>query len=159
MGSQAARTAEILRSRGYFVEKVEQVVAGTFIKRDCFGAFDYLAIRRGERGVLGVQVCASDRKADHVAKLRELEPVWVWLRSGNQIVVHSWTKSRERNPSTGNWTAPRWRVLESSITIDDLKPAPHWPTVRKAIRDRMAARKAESLRKRRETLASRRPTS
>src|SRR6185369_13900363 len=129
MGSQAAETAAILRDRGYFVEKVEQVIHGTFIKRDCFGAFDYIAVKADEKGTLGVQVCASDRKADHVAKLKEIEAVWAWLRAGNRILVHSWRKKKERR-ETGGWGPSRWAVVEIQLELADLEPEPFWPAIR-----------------------------
>lgn len=163
MASQAPRTAEILRERGWFVEKVEQVVHGTFIKRDCFGAFDYIAVKPDSRGVLGVQVCASDRAADHVAKLREIEAVWAWLRAGNFIVLHSWRKRRERNPATGNWGTPQWAVVETPIYDVTLSPEPNWTVVRLRLAKEAEEKKAAALAKRQQTLARKqaalRPTS
>lgn len=152
MGSQAARTAEMLRDRGYFVEKVEQVVHGTFIKRDCFGAFDYIAVAAVRKGVLGVQVCASDRKADHVAKLREIEAVWAWLRAGNEVLVHSWRKRKERNATTGNWGVPQWAVVELWLALEDLMPEPDWTVVRARLAREAEERKAASLAKRQATI-------
>lgn len=156
MGSQSPRTAEILRDRGYFVEKVEQVVHGTFIKRDCFGAFDLLAVKADEPGALGVQVCASDRKADHVAKLREIEAVWAWLRAGNRILVHSWRKRRERHPVTKNWSTPQWAVIEIQLELADVMPEPDWTVVRARLAKEAEERKAASLLKRQATLAAKR---
>jgi hypothetical protein len=152
MASQAPRSAEILRERGFFVEKVEQVVSGTFIKRDCFGAFDYIAVKEGITGVLGVQVCASDRQADHVAKLKEIEAVWAWLRAGNHIVVHSWRKRKEKNERTGNWGTSQWHVVEIPIGLDALQPEPDWTVVRARIQKEQEERKAASLAKRQATL-------
>jgi hypothetical protein len=163
MASQAPRTAEILRNLGYFVEKVEQVLPHSFIKRDCFGAFDFIAIKTGEIGVTGVQVCSSDRKADHIAKLRELEAVWVWLRAGNRILIHSWRKRKERNEKTGNWGTSQWAVIEFDLVLEELMPEPDWTVVRARIQQEQEARKAASLAKRQVTLqrkqAALRPTS
>ena len=163
MASQAPETAELLRQRGYFVEKVEQVVHGTFIKRDCFGAFDFIAVKADVRGVLGVQVCASDRAADHIRKLREIEAVWAWLRAGNHIVLHSWRKRREKNEKTGNWSAPKWAVVETPIMDTTLSPEPDWTVVRARLAKEAEERKAASLTKRQQTLARKqaalRPTS
>jgi hypothetical protein len=153
MASQSPRTAEILRDRGYFVEKVEQVVHGTFIKRDCFGAFDLLAVKADEQGALGVQICASDRKADHVAKLREIEAVWAWLRAKNRILIHSWRKRKERNASTGNWGTAQWAVVEIDLQLQDLQPEPDWTIIRAKIAKAQAERKAASLAKRQVTIA------
>lgn len=153
MASQSPRSMEILRDRGYHVAKVEQVVHGTFIKRDCFGAFDLIAIRQDIRGVTGVQICASDRKADHVTKLREIEAVWAWLRAGNSVLLHSWRKRRERNSSTGNWSTPQWAVVEIDLGLDDLMPEPDWKIVRARLAREDEVRKKASLEKRRETLA------
>jgi len=152
MASQAPRTAEILRDRGYFVEKVEQVVSGTFIKRDCFGAFDYIAVKADVHGVLGVQVCSNDRYADHLTKLREIEAVWAWLRAGNGIIVHSWRKRKEKNEKTGNWGTSQWHVVEIPITIAALDPEPDWTVVRARIQKEQEERKAASLAKRQATL-------
>jgi len=163
MASQAPRSAEILRDRGFFVEKVEQVVHGTFIKRDCFGAFDYIAVKADVRGVLGVQVCSNDRYADHLAKLREIEAVWAWLRAGNSIVVHSWRKRREKNEATGNWGTSQWAVVEIPLTIAALDPEPDWTVIRARIQKEQEEKKAASLLKRQQTLqrkqAALRPTS
>lgn len=153
MASQSPRTAEILRDRGYFVEKVEQVVHGTFIKRDCFGAFDLLAVKADEQGALGVQICASDRKADHVAKLREIEAVWAWLRAGNRILLHSWRKRKERHPVTGNWGTAQWAVVEIQLALADLQPEPDWTVVRARLEKEKAERQAASLAKRQKTIA------
>lgn len=153
VASQLPRTLKILRDRGYFAEKVEQIVHGTFIKRDCFGAFDILAVKSDEPGALGVQVCASDRKADHVAKLREIEAVWAWLRAGNRILIHSWRKRRERHPKTKNWSAPRWAVVELYISLEDLMPEPDWKAVRERLSLQAEAKKLAALEKRRETLS------
>lgn len=154
MASQSPRTMEILRTRGYIVEKVEQVVHGTFIKRDCFGAFDLIAVRAGEQGVLGVQVCASDRKADHVAKLREIEAVWIWLRGGNRILVHSWRKRKEKNPVTGNWGTKQWAVVEIDLQLTDLMPEPDWDIVRARLAKELDARRQAALEKRQVTIAA-----
>jgi len=159
MGSQAASTAELLRERGYFVEKVEQVVHGTFIKRDCFGAFDFIAVKADESGVTGVQVCASDRKADHIAKLKEIEAVWAWLRAGNRILVHSWRKRKERHPVTKNWSTPRWAVIEFPLTEEELLPEPDWQIVRAKLAKIAEERKAASLAKRQKTIAERKAVS
>lgn len=153
MASQSPRSAEILRDRGYFVEKVEQVIHGTFIKRDCFGAFDLLAVKADEQGALGVQICASDRKADHVAKLREIEAVWAWLRAKNRILIHSWRKRRERNLSTGNWGTSQWAVVEINLQLQDLEPEPDWTVIRAKLAAALAERKAASLAKRQITIA------
>ena len=153
MGSQSPRTAEMLRDRGYFVEKVEQVVHGTFIKRDCFGAFDIIALKPGE--TVGVQVCASDRKADHVAKLREIEAVWLWLRNGLRVLIHSWRKRKEKNPVTGNWGRPKWEVVEIWLQLADLEPEPDWTVVRARIAAEKEARQKASIEKRQATIAAR----
>lgn len=158
MGSQSARSLELLRDRGYFVEKVEQVIHGTFIKRDCFGAFDIIGVKGDVRGVLGIQVCASDRFADHVAKLRVIEAVWAWLRAGNHVVVHSWRKRRERN-KTGGWGPKRWAVVEMPIYDNTLMPEPNWTEVRAELAELAAAKKAASLEKRRKTIAERKRVS
>jgi len=153
MASQSPRTAEILRDRGYFVATVEQVLPHSFIKRDAFGAFDLIAVKADVPGVLGVQVCASDRKADHVAKLREIEAVWAWIRAGNQVLVSSWRKRKERNPSTGNWGPPRWAVVEIQLKLDDLAPEPDWTVVRARLAQEAEVRKQASLEKRLATIA------
>lgn len=153
MGSQASSTAELLRESGFFVEKVEQIVHGTFIKRDCFGAFDFIAVKPDVPGVLGVQVCASDRKAEHVAKLREIEAVWAWLRAGNKILIHSWRKRRERNPETKAWGRPSWAVVAIGLELADLQPEPDWTIVRARLAAEAEARKKASLEKRQATLA------
>lgn len=156
MASQAPRSAEILRDRGYFVEKVEQLVGGTFIKHDCFGAFDYIAVKADVQGVLGLQVCSNDRYADHVAKLREIEPVWAWLRAGNAILVHSWRKRKEKNEKTGNWGTSQWAVVEITLTIAALEPEPDWTIIRARIQREQEERKAASLAKREATLQRKR---
>lgn len=155
MASQSPRTAEILRERGYYVDKVEQVIHGTFIKRDCFGAFDLLAVKADERGALGVQVCAQKQKAEHVAKLREIEAVWAWLRAGNSLLIHSWRKRRDKHPVTGNWGAPKWAVVEFMISLADLSPEPDWSVIRARLAEELRIRREASLRKRQETLAAR----
>jgi len=152
MGSQAARSAQQLRDAGYFVAPVEQVIPHSFIKRDCFGAFDYIAVKEDIAGVLGVQVCASDRQADHIAKLKEIEAVWAWLRAGNHIVVHSWRKRKEKNEKTGNWGTSQWAVVEIPIMLTNLEPEPDWTIVRARLERELAEKRAASLAKRQATL-------
>ena len=47
MSTPNQRTALYLRRREFYVEQVEQRVAGTFRTRDLFGAFDQLAVGHG----------------------------------------------------------------------------------------------------------------
>jgi hypothetical protein len=143
---------ELLREAGYFVEKVEQVVHGTFIKRDCFGFFDLLAIKGDRSGVLGVQVTTQANKAAHVEKARMLEAVWTWLRAGNQIVIHSWRKRSERNKDK-SWGPKRWETVVVSLTLEDLQPEPDWRIVRAELARIQAEKQAASLAKRNATIA------
>lgn len=152
MGSQSARSMEIFRERGWFVEKVEQVVHGTFIKRDCFGFLDLICVRAGDKGVTGVQVCASDRKADHVAKAQRLEAIWTWLRCGNRIAIHSWRKRSSRHAVTKKWGQKRWAVVEMFLSLEDLQPEPDWTVVRAELEREAALKRIASNEKRKATI-------
>jgi hypothetical protein len=102
--SNTARTLRLLRSHGWHADVCERWIPGANIRRDLFGAFDIIALKKMypgepyERGrILAVQCCnACDmkRRRDKMAGLLGVE---LWLACGGQIVIIGWGKRGPAN--------------------------------------------------------------
>lgn len=106
-----ARTLTRLRALGYTADVCERWVAQAGIRRDLFGAFDVVALRRGTVGVLAVQTTTGSNLAARVTKLRQLPAVALWLACGNAVELHGWTKRGKR-----------WRCRVVELRGEDLQP-------------------------------------
>jgi hypothetical protein len=102
-----------LRRLGYLADVCERwaPVPGKDIRRDLFGAFDVAALHLDVPGVLGVQTTALGCLSARVAKLRALPSVAAWLKCGNQVQLHGWTKRGDR-----------WRVRVVELRGEDVRP-------------------------------------
>jgi hypothetical protein len=100
-----------LRTLGWTVDVCERFIAQAAIRKDLFGAFDLVAVRRGTPGVLAVQVSTADHLAARLAKLRQLPAVGLWLACGNRVELHGWAKRGRR-----------WRVKVVELRGEDLAP-------------------------------------
>lgn len=94
--SPTARSLELLRSRGYRAEVVEQRIPHCFITRDLFGFIDILAIKGPE--VLAVQTTSGAHVANRMTKIAECDSIAEVRRLGWTIHVHGWRKNAE-----GRW--------------------------------------------------------
>lgn len=87
------KSIEMLTAEGWTCWTVESMIPHTFIKRDCFGFADILAMSP-TKGIMLVQATGSvggGNMADRVAKTREEARHAIWLASGGRIQVHCWT--------------------------------------------------------------------
>lgn len=100
-----ARSMALLRSRGYFVARVEQrlPIPGVFITRDAFGLGDLLACN-GEEIAL-VQVTATGNLSARVHKViydtsregrERLNALLAWLSACGRFYLHGWAKRGSR---------------------------------------------------------------
>lgn len=87
--NNASRKA--MEADGWTVSVVEQTIPHCFIKRDCFGFFDLLAIAPS-RGILAVQATGGGNLSARVKKIRQTPAAAIWLASGGRIQVHDWRK-------------------------------------------------------------------
>jgi len=87
--NNASRKA--LEADGWSVAVVEQTIPRCWIKRDCFGFFDLLAVSP-TRGILAVQATGGGNLSARVKKIRQTPAAAIWLASGGRIVVHDWRK-------------------------------------------------------------------
>lgn len=88
--NNASRKA--LEAEGWTVAAVEQTIPHCFIKRDCFGFADLLAVSP-TRGIMMVQATGGKSTSNfhaRVAKIKAEPKAAIWLASGGRIQVHSW---------------------------------------------------------------------
>ena len=82
----------MLEEQGWTCSVVEQVVPHCFIKRDCYGFGDILAMSPS-RGIMLVQATGDASTGNfhkRVAKTKAEPRHAIWLASGGRIQVHSW---------------------------------------------------------------------
>lgn len=86
------RSRVLLESAGWTCWNVEQVIPHTFIKRDCFGFADILAMSPS-RGIMLVQTTGGASSSNfnaRIAKIKSESRAGIWLACGGRIQVHSW---------------------------------------------------------------------
>ncbi len=88
--SPTARTLKFLRSCGHQAEVVERWIPRANVRRDLFHCIDVVAVRRGEMGVLGVQVTTLPNLSSRLAKARAQPELRTWLAAGNRFSLHGW---------------------------------------------------------------------
>lgn len=92
--SLTARSAAVLRERGYTVATVEHYNYFTKRKHDLYGCIDLLAIGNGE--TVAVQVTSKSNTSARRHKIEEAEAYPEMLRSGWRVIVHGWFKEKNR---------------------------------------------------------------
>ena len=86
-----------LQSEGWIVWTVEQTIPHTFIKRDCFGFADLLAMSPS-RGIMLVQATGGSNFSTRLKKIKSIAAAGIWLASSGRIQLHSWEGSgKERS--------------------------------------------------------------
>ena len=94
--SPTSRSLAYLKSLGYICGSVERRIPGKFVTMDLFGFLDYVALKSGHNGVLGLQFTSGSNHAARVSKIL-LEPrARLWLDCSNRIWVMSWDKKGGR---------------------------------------------------------------
>jgi hypothetical protein len=90
MATPTARTLALLRGCGHAANVVERWIPRVNRRRDLFGCIDVVAVRRGESGVLAVQVTTLPNVAARLAKAKGRPELRTWLAAGNRFQVHGW---------------------------------------------------------------------
>lgn len=88
----ASKSLKHLRDLGYIAEIVEKTIPRMFIKKDFIGCIDIIAFHAELGHTIGVQVTSSDHFANRHAKILAEPRAEKWLRAGNRIIVHGWSK-------------------------------------------------------------------
>lgn len=88
--SPTQRSLKHLRDEGYVCAIVEHWDHFARKRRDLFGMFDLLCVRKGE--VLAVQTTSGSNVSARVRKIGENELVGAIRDSGIRIHVHGWRK-------------------------------------------------------------------
>jgi hypothetical protein len=110
--SPTARTLAYLRELGFAViERVEQQVPGTFIKRDFMGCADLIAFGHPNAGIVAIQVTSGSNHAARRQKALREPRLEAWLRDGGRFQVVSWRQAAPRKP---------WAVRVEEINLQDI---------------------------------------
>ena len=83
--SPTARSLAWLKREGWTCANVERRIPGQFVTMDCFGFLDYIALKPGERGVLGLQFTSGDNHASRYEKIVLERRAALWLACDNRI--------------------------------------------------------------------------
>ena len=88
-------STKLLEADGWTVERVEQTIPRTFIKRD-FGGFADLIAYSPSRGIMAIQATGGGNMAARASKTRTEPRSALWLASGGRIQIHDWRKRAGR---------------------------------------------------------------
>jgi hypothetical protein len=109
--SASKMSLELLRSRGYDAEVVEQRIA--FFTRDLFNCVDIFAMGFGQW--LGVQTTTGANAAERRAKILAEPLMRRWLENGGKLELHRWRKRGARGKPK------EWSAATEEITLDQFK--------------------------------------
>ena len=107
------RTLIWLRKLGYTCDVVERRVARSLVTKDLFGCLDLVAIRDGDKGVLGVQTTTAPHLAERVAKVKAEPRAALWVACGNRIIVVGW---KQETSGRKLWTPKLVELHAGGIT-------------------------------------------
>lgn len=111
------RTLALLRAEGYTTAIVEHWNPYAHIRQDLFGFGDILAIKAGCPPLL-VQTTTGPGHSARLGKILSVRAARVWLQTGSDIEVISWSKTGARGKRK-TWTARREMVTLSAAFIAD----------------------------------------
>ena len=98
MSTNASRSLEFMRKRGYVAEVAEKrlPIPGKFVTRDLFGVCDIVALGVGH--LVGVQTTSLPLIKPHMDKYATegLEMLKAWMKSGAKFEMHGWKKVKNR---------------------------------------------------------------
>ncbi len=129
--SHVQRTLKYLRGQG-----INYAVASWYSqgqRHDLLGVLDYVAFfpndhdHSGNRyRLIGLQICGSDFQP-HVRKIESSKLAWMWLESGNEILLIGWTFRKKQ----GVWV-PRKKIWQGGdLTYPQSTPlTPKFPKPR-----------------------------
>lgn len=110
MTSPTQRSLKLLRDEGYKAQVVEKWNMFAHVRQDLFGFIDIVAIKKGVKGVLGVQTTSATHLSDHMKKYENMEVIRLWLETGNKFELHGWRKTGKKGKRK-TWTVIR-RTIE-----------------------------------------------
>jgi hypothetical protein len=112
----SARSRRHLAELGYHVATVEQTIPRCFIKRDCYGWADLLAVHP-VKGIALVQVTSGPNLAARIHKASTVAgPLTAWILAGGKLLAHGWRKAGPRG------ARKTWQLREVELTLEHLKP-------------------------------------
>ena len=101
----SALSVELLKQRGYIVQKVEYWNPFARRRIDLFGCIDIVAIKHGE--ILGVQTTSWANVSSRLNKIHESKEMLMWVKAGGQIEVHGW-KGSAKSPEVKITMVEAW---------------------------------------------------
>lgn len=109
--SPNARSLNLLRENGYCAKVVERFNSFTKQRIDLWG-MDIVAVKKGKRGVLGVQATTSVNVSSRIKKLNGIPELKVWAEAGNAVQVWGWRKGGKRGKRK-IWMVKRTPIFET----------------------------------------------
>lgn len=113
--SPTSRTLKYYRDEGYTAQVVEKFITWTNRRVDLFGWIDIVAMKDGEKGLLGIQTTSLDHLTERIKKAKALPELELWLLTGNRALFIGWRKLKK--PINRRFWQPDIR----EITLKDLK--------------------------------------
>jgi hypothetical protein len=92
VASPTQRSLKLLRDAGYICHIVEKYNSFTRTRNDCYGFGDILACKASQNGSQLVQTTSRANLNARINKILAIPEAVVWLRAGNGILVHGWSK-------------------------------------------------------------------
>jgi hypothetical protein len=100
------KSVAYMREKGYTTGKVEYWNSFANKRVDLFGFIDLLAMKKGVKGLIGIQVTSRSNISIRKRKAESLEALEIWLSSGNRFIIHGWDKPEHR-----------WRLKEEELFL------------------------------------------
>lgn len=113
--SPTSRTLRLLKDEGYIAQVAEKFNPWAKVRIDLFGFIDVVAMKSGEKGILGVQTTSGANLSARIKKALALPQFELWLLTGNRVEFHGWRKLKNL-PGNRKWDCDR-RI----ITLKDLE--------------------------------------
>jgi hypothetical protein len=92
VSSPTQRSLKLLRNAGYICHIVEKYNSFTRTRSDVYGFGDILACKASQNGSYLVQTTSRANLNARIHKIMAIQEAVVWLRAGNGIIVHGWSK-------------------------------------------------------------------
>lgn len=109
--SPTQRSLAYLRKNNYHCQVVEKFNQYAMVRIDLFGFIDILAMKEGEKGLIGIQTTSTGNLSARVKKIMDLPIHKVWLNTGNKIILHGWAKRGARG-KVKHWTLKEIEITE-----------------------------------------------
>lgn len=106
------RTLKALRDLGATCAIVERWNQFAKVRQDLFGFADILAILGPN--LIALQTTSGDNHASRRTKILAEPMALAWLKTGNMIEIHSWSKKGPRGKAK-KWVCRREEIVESDF--------------------------------------------